>query len=210
MGWVAHARLLAQSPMGRAGGVAPGARRISQPRLPRHQRQVGRLFVPRHIGESRCRRDERHNGDPGDYFRVDAADGTAGRDRTWPHRSIWPLRLLRDAALLFTLLSAMANFATEGFAALIGLAIGLLAMAMLSYHLHLRERAEIPMAPTARQPEPPRRPADFVGHPPRRRPTLKAPAAACAGLKRSRRRSADRRSGSPAGDDGEPESSLSR
>jgi hypothetical protein len=62
-------------------------------------------------------------------------------------KDIWPLRLLRDAALLFTLLSAMANFATEGFAALIGLAIGLLAMAMLSYHLHLRERAEIPMGP---------------------------------------------------------------
>jgi hypothetical protein len=60
---------------------------------------------------------------------------------------IWPLRLLRDAALLFTLLSAMANFATEGFAALIGLAIGLLAMAMLSYHLHLRERTEIPIGP---------------------------------------------------------------
>ena len=58
---------------------------------------------------------------------------------------IWPLRLLRDAALLFTLLSAMVHFATEGFAALINLAFGLLAMAILSYHLHLREDAETPL-----------------------------------------------------------------
>ncbi|GAC1398907.1 MAG: hypothetical protein NVS4B6_11450 [Mycobacterium sp.] len=65
------------------------------------------------------------------------------------HRSdgIWPLRLLREAALLFTLLSAMAHFATEGFAALINLSIGLLAMAILSYHLHLRQRAETPIGP---------------------------------------------------------------
>ncbi|MBV9090219.1 MAG: hypothetical protein JO044_10020 [Mycobacteriaceae bacterium] len=62
-----------------------------------------------------------------------------------PHRtdSIWPLRLLRDAALLFTLLSALVHFATEGFAALISLSIGLLAMAILSYQLHLREQAEM-------------------------------------------------------------------
>jgi hypothetical protein len=60
---------------------------------------------------------------------------------------IWPLRWLRDAALLFTLLSAMVHFATEGFAALINLSIGLVAMAILSYHLHLRERAEVPIHP---------------------------------------------------------------
>jgi hypothetical protein len=60
---------------------------------------------------------------------------------------IWPLRWLRDAALLFTLLSAMVHFATEGFAALINLSIGLVAMAILSYHLHLRERAEVPACP---------------------------------------------------------------
>jgi hypothetical protein len=53
---------------------------------------------------------------------------------------IWPLRWLRDAALLFTLLSALVHFATEGFAALINLAIGLLAMAILSYQLDRRER----------------------------------------------------------------------
>lgn len=52
-----------------------------------------------------------------------------------------PLRWLRDAALLFTLLSAFVHFATEGFAALINLALGLLAMAILSRHLGLRERA---------------------------------------------------------------------
>jgi hypothetical protein len=51
---------------------------------------------------------------------------------------IWPLRWLRDAALLFTLLSALVHFATEGFAALINLSIGLLAMAILSYQLNRR------------------------------------------------------------------------
>jgi hypothetical protein len=65
------------------------------------------------------------------------------------HRTdaVWPLRLLREAALVFTLFSAMAHFATEGFAALINLAIGLLAMAILSYHLHLRERKGTPIGP---------------------------------------------------------------
>jgi hypothetical protein len=51
---------------------------------------------------------------------------------------IWPLRWLRDAALLFTLLSALVHFATEGFAALINLSIGLIAMAVLSYQLDRR------------------------------------------------------------------------
>jgi hypothetical protein len=51
---------------------------------------------------------------------------------------IWPLRWLRDASLLFTLLSAVVHFATEGFAALINLSIGLLAMAVLSYQLDRR------------------------------------------------------------------------
>jgi hypothetical protein len=60
---------------------------------------------------------------------------------------VWPLRLLRDAALLFTLLSALVHFATEGFAALINLSIGLFAMAMLSYHLNLREGADLPTHP---------------------------------------------------------------
>jgi hypothetical protein len=56
---------------------------------------------------------------------------------------IRPVRWLRDAALLFTLLSAVVHFATEGFAALVDLSIGLLAMAVLSYQLSLREQAEV-------------------------------------------------------------------
>ncbi len=57
---------------------------------------------------------------------------------------IWPLRLLREAALFFTLCSAVVHFATEGFAALINLSIGLLATAMLTHQLTVRERAETP------------------------------------------------------------------
>lgn len=57
---------------------------------------------------------------------------------------IWPLRLLREAALFFSLSSAVVHFAVEGFAALINLSIGLLATAMLTYQLDLRERAETP------------------------------------------------------------------
>jgi hypothetical protein len=53
-----------------------------------------------------------------------------------------PLRWLRDAALLFTLLSAVVHFATEGFVALVDLSIGLLAMAVLSYQLSACEQAE--------------------------------------------------------------------
>jgi hypothetical protein len=55
--------------------------------------------------------------------------------------SIRALRWLRNAALIFTLLNALVNFATEGFAALITLSIGLFALAILSYQLHVRERA---------------------------------------------------------------------
>jgi hypothetical protein len=62
---------------------------------------------------------------------------------------VWPLRWLRDAALLFTLLSALVHFATEGFAALINLAFGLLAMAILSYQIHQRDRDEVPVATAA-------------------------------------------------------------
>jgi hypothetical protein len=55
--------------------------------------------------------------------------------------SIRALRWLRNAALIFTLLNALVDFATEGFAALITLTIGLFALAILSYQLHVRERA---------------------------------------------------------------------
>ena len=55
-----------------------------------------------------------------------------------------PLRWLRDAALLFTLLSAVVHFATEGFEALVDLSIGLVAMAVLSYQVSMRLQAEVP------------------------------------------------------------------
>ena len=53
---------------------------------------------------------------------------------------MWPLRLLRDAALLFTFLNALVDFATEGFAALINLSIGLFGLAILSYQLDVAAR----------------------------------------------------------------------
>jgi hypothetical protein len=65
---------------------------------------------------------------------------------------IWPLRWLRDAALLFTLLSALVHFATEGFAALINLSIGLIAMAILSYHVDQRDSDEVRAHPAEARP----------------------------------------------------------
>jgi hypothetical protein len=54
--------------------------------------------------------------------------------------SVWPLRWLRNAALIFTLLNALVDFATEGFGALINLSIGLFTLAILSYHLDIAAR----------------------------------------------------------------------
>ncbi|MGW0181362.1 hypothetical protein [Nocardia sp. NPDC003345] len=51
---------------------------------------------------------------------------------------LWPLQTLRTAALIFTVLNAFADFATEGFGALIAVAAGLFAMAVLSYRLTVR------------------------------------------------------------------------
>jgi hypothetical protein len=48
---------------------------------------------------------------------------------------VWPLRLLRNGALVFTFLNALVDFATEGFAALITLSIGLFGLAILSYQV---------------------------------------------------------------------------
>jgi TctA family transporter len=48
---------------------------------------------------------------------------------------VWPLRLLRNSALVFTFLNALVDFATEGFAALITLGIGLFGLAILSYQV---------------------------------------------------------------------------
>ncbi|MDH6193597.1 hypothetical protein M2272_000218 [Mycobacterium frederiksbergense] len=49
--------------------------------------------------------------------------------------SVWPLRWLRNAALTFTFLNALVDFATEGFGALVNLSIGLFTLAVLSYQL---------------------------------------------------------------------------
>ncbi|WP_328354737.1 hypothetical protein OG976_24200 [Mycobacterium sp. NBC_00419] len=57
---------------------------------------------------------------------------------------VWPLRLLRSAALVFTFLTALVDFATEGFAALINLSIGLFGMAILSYQIDVATRAAAP------------------------------------------------------------------
>lgn len=56
------------------------------------------------------------------------------------HRSarLWPLRSLRYAALISTMLDALVDFATEGFAALGSLAIGLFALGVISYRLNVR------------------------------------------------------------------------
>jgi hypothetical protein len=69
--------------------------------------------------------------------------------------AVWPLRLLRDAALLFTFLNALVDFATEGFAALINLSIGLFGLAILSYQLDVAARG------TAHSPATP--PTDSAG-----------------------------------------------
>lgn len=56
----------------------------------------------------------------------------------------WPLRWLRAAALVFTLLNALVDFAAEGFGALLGVAIGLFTLVVVSYQLDVRSRAEVP------------------------------------------------------------------
>ena len=59
--------------------------------------------------------------------------------------SVWPLVWLRNAALVFTLLNALVDFATEGFGALINMSIGLFTLAILSYHLDLAARSAAPL-----------------------------------------------------------------
>ncbi|NDZ96244.1 hypothetical protein G3I13_04270 [Streptomyces sp. SID6673] len=54
---------------------------------------------------------------------------------------VWPLRSLRIAALVFTLSNALVDFALEGFGALLNLAIGLFALAVMTYHLGLAVQA---------------------------------------------------------------------
>ncbi|MEU1980950.1 hypothetical protein [Nocardia sp. NPDC019395] len=55
--------------------------------------------------------------------------------RTGP---LWPLQTLRIAALIFTVLNAFADFATEGFGALAAVAVGVFTMAVLSYQISVR------------------------------------------------------------------------
>ncbi|WP_328394664.1 hypothetical protein [Nocardia sp. NBC_00416] len=66
---------------------------------------------------------------------VTAAPAMIGYRRT---TALWPLQTLRVAALIFTVLNAFADFATEGFGALVSVAAGLFAMALLSYQITLR------------------------------------------------------------------------
>lgn len=53
---------------------------------------------------------------------------------------LWPLRWLRNAALLFTFLNAFVDFATEGFAALLSMSIGLFTLAVLTYQINAAVR----------------------------------------------------------------------
>ncbi|BBY16423.1 hypothetical protein MLIT_20150 [Mycolicibacterium litorale] len=61
------------------------------------------------------------------------------------HRTtrLWPLRWLRNAALLFTFLNAFVDFATEGFAALISMSIGLFTLAVLTYQVDVAIRRPV-------------------------------------------------------------------
>ena len=56
---------------------------------------------------------------------------------------VWPLRWLRNAALIFTFLNALVDFATEGFGALVNMSIGLFTLAVLSYQLDVAERRAV-------------------------------------------------------------------
>ncbi|NEW37737.1 hypothetical protein GV794_10710 [Nocardia cyriacigeorgica] len=51
---------------------------------------------------------------------------------------LWPLQALRIAALVFTVLNALVDFATEGFGALVNVGFGLFAMAVVSYRFSVR------------------------------------------------------------------------
>ncbi|MGB3485142.1 MAG: hypothetical protein WBB07_23365 [Mycobacterium sp.] len=60
------------------------------------------------------------------------------RDRA----AVWPLRWLRNAALVFTFLNALVDFATNGFGALANMAVGLFTLAVLTYQLDVAARAQ--------------------------------------------------------------------
>ena len=58
--------------------------------------------------------------------------------------SVWPLRWLRNASLIFTFLNALVDFATEGFGALVNMSIGLFTLAILSYQLDVAAQEYLP------------------------------------------------------------------
>ncbi len=62
--------------------------------------------------------------------------------------SLWALRTLRVAALVFTTLNAFSDFAASGFGALPHLAIGLFTMAVLSHHITVRTETAGATAPS--------------------------------------------------------------
>lgn len=63
--------------------------------------------------------------------------------------AVWPLRWLRNAALIFTFLNALVNFATEGFGALLNMSIGLFTLAVLSYQLDVQAARTVVVTPAA-------------------------------------------------------------
>jgi hypothetical protein len=58
-----------------------------------------------------------------------------------PDGPLWPLRVLRVAALVFMVLNALVDFALAGFWALTHVAVGLFTMAVLSYRISVRGAA---------------------------------------------------------------------
>ncbi|MBO0676665.1 hypothetical protein JRC04_04200 [Mycolicibacterium sp. S2-37] len=56
---------------------------------------------------------------------------------------VWPLRWLRNAALISTFLNAFVDFATEGFGALVGVSIGLFTLAILNYQIGVAVLREV-------------------------------------------------------------------
>ncbi|ORA31291.1 hypothetical protein [Mycobacterium aquaticum] len=78
-----------------------------------------------------------------------AVPAMAGLNRT---ERVWPLRWLRNAALTFTFLNALVDFATEGFGALVNLSMGLFTLAILSYQLDRAVVRQALGAPAGDQP----------------------------------------------------------
>lgn len=68
---------------------------------------------------------------------------------------LWPLRWLRNAALLFTFLNAFVDFATEGFAALVSLSVGLFGLAVLTYQIDAAVRRPVGASRSERPQVPP-------------------------------------------------------